>query len=457
MFPLHPNHTRGIEYALLPTSGSFRVVWRRRAVYGAAGLGYGCEVRPRPSFRHIPQAMVVTAFTLRVAAMLLSHSYAFPSAHDHYLFGTEMGRIARSLVTGHGFASPLFGETGPTAMVGPIYPLVIAATFKLLGVYTTASAIVLLALNALFSALTAAVVYLIGKTAFDNRTGVWAGWSWAFYPFAIYWPIVWVWDTSLSALLFGLVFLATLRLAGSMRASDGAWYGLLWGVVVLANTTFLLLLPMLLGWLGYRAARCGVSWLRPAAAVILAFGIMLAPWFVRNYLAFGHVLLRSNLGLELVLGNAPGAGDPRAWQRIHPAVNPTEMARYRRLGELRYMAEKQREALDFITRHPWAFARATVMHIVFFWFGVGSLAHILHFPEVLFGLLTIFAFTGLWATLIRRSEMSLPFAAVVAVFPLIYYVTHPDPRFRHLIEPQLMVLAAYGGLTVWRRDGPTAR
>lgn len=401
--------------------------------------------------------MVVTAFALRVAAMLLSHSYEFPSAQDHYLFGTEMGRVARSLAIGHGFASPLHGETGPTAMVGPVYPLLIAATFKVLGIYTTASAVVLLTLNAFFSALTAAVVYLTGKTAFGDRAGAWAGWAWAFYPFAVYWPIVWVWDTSLSALLFALVFLATLRLAGSMGAADGAWYGLLWGVVVLTNTTFLLLLPVFLGWLGYRAASRRASWLRPAAAAIIAFGITLAPWLIRNDLVFGHVLLRSNLGLELVLGNTPGANTPRAWQRLHPAGNPAEMRRYRTMGELRYMAEKQRQALDFITRHPGDFARVTIVHIVFFWFGVGSPARILQFPEVLFGALTVLAFAGLWAAVVRRSPVSLPFAAVAAVFPLIYYVTHPDPRFRHLIEPQLIALAAYGGLTAWRRNRPTAR
>lgn len=403
------------------------------------------------SFRDFPWAMVLTAFALRVAAMSLLRSYRFPSVHDHYLFGTEMGRIARSLVSGGGFGSPLHGHTGPTAMVGPIYPFVVAAAFEVWGTYTTASAISLLTLNAFLSAITAAVIYLIGRRAFDERTGIWAGWIWTLFPFAVYWPIVWVWDTSLSALTFALVFAATLRLARSMQVIDGIWYGVVWGLAVLANTTFLPLLPLFLLWLCYPRIRARASWIRPAAAVMLAFGITLAPWLVRNYLAFGHVLLRSNLGLELVLGNSPGASGPAAWQRRHPAVNAAEMARYRTLGELPYMAEKQHEALEFISRHPGIFIHATAVRILYFWFGVESPDRIIHFPEVLFGIPVPFAVAGLWTAITKRRAAAFPFAAVMIAFPLVYYVTHPDARFRHLIEPEVLVLAAYGGRAAWHR------
>lgn len=408
------------------------------------------NVRARPSVWHNPWAMVLTAFALRLAVMRLLRSYQFPPAQNHYLFGTEMGRIARSLVAGHGFASPLHGQTGPTAMVGPIYPFLIAATFKLWGVYTTASAVVLLTLNALFSALTTAVVVLIGRAAFDETTGIWAGWIWTFFPFAVYWPILWVWDTSLSALLFGLIFLATLLLSRSMGAAQGAGYGLIWGIAVLTNTTFLPLLPVFLGWLCYRATRRGASWLGPATAVMLVFGITLAPWIIRNELVFGRVLLRSNLGLELAQGNSPGATGPRAWW-LHPAFNSAEMARYRALGELRYMAVKQHEAMAYIALHPRRFVRATAMRVLFFWFGVESPSRLLDFPEVLYGATSIVAFAGLAVTLVRRVPASVPFAAVVALFPLVYYVTHPDARFRHLIEPPLIVLAACAALWVWTR------
>lgn len=408
------------------------------------------DVGARGAFRHSPWAIVIVAFVLRVGAMQVLHSYRFPTSHNHYLFGTEMGRVARSLVTGHGFASPLHGETGPTAMVGPIYPFVIAATFTLWGIYTTASAVALLTLNALLSALTAAVVYLTGRSAFDGTIGLCAAWTWALFPPAIYWPIAWIWDTNLSALLFAVIFLTTIGLGRSISTWRAAGYGALWGTTVLTNTTYLPVLPFFVAWLGWRAARGGGSWFGPTAAALLAFGIILAPWIVRNELVFGHFLLRSNLGLELAQGNSPGAHGPRAWW-LHPAFNAAEMTRYRRLGELRYMAEKQRQALDFIVRQPGRFARATGSRVLFFWFGAESPAQLFRFPEVSYGLTSIFALVGLGLALARRSSTSLLFATVVTVFPLVYYVTHPDARFRDLIEPQLFVLAAFGAVIVWRR------
>jgi hypothetical protein len=262
------------------------------------------------------------------------------------------------------------------------------------------------------------------------------------FPFAIYWPIKWVWDTSFSTLLFALVFLTTFRLAESMRAAIAIRYGILWGITVLTNTTFLPLLPALLGWVCWRQSRRVGSWIRSAAPVAFAFGMTLAPWIARNYMVFGHVLLRSNLGLELALGNL--GGEPAAGQRLHPAVNPAEMVRYRTLGELQYMADMQHRTMEFIYTHPAAFIHNTARHLLYFWFGVGSVTRVLHFPEELFGLPALLAFLGLWTALRRRLPSCFLFAASIILFPVIYYVTHPDLRFRHLIEPELIVLAAYG-------------
>lgn len=408
-------------------------------------------MRARPQIPMSVWAIVLIAFALRVSVMLAIRSYDFPSAQDHYLFGTEMGRVARSLVFGRGFASPLQGETGPTAMVGPVYPLVIAAAFKLWGVYTTTSAIIVLTLNAVVSAVTAAVVYLTARAAFEEEgVAIGAAWLWALFPFGIYTPVVWIWDTSLSALMFALVFLATLRLGRSMRATDGAWYGAAWGLLVLTNTTYISMLPALTGWLADRRIRRGARWIGPAAAILLGCGVVLAPWALRNDLVFGHVLLRSNFGLELAQDNPPAPGGPRAWQ-MHPAFNASEMARYRALGELGYMRVKQREAMTFITRQPGRFARATMRRAVFFWFGTESPTRIFDFPGVAYALVSLFAFGGLAAMMLQRHPAVFPFASVVALFPLVYYVTHAELRFRHLIEAQLVVLAAYGGAAARRR------
>ena len=59
-----------------------------------------------------------------------------PRTGDHFGFGWEMGRIARSLALGQGYANPFNGLSGPTAWTPPLYPLLMAASFKMFGIYT---------------------------------------------------------------------------------------------------------------------------------------------------------------------------------------------------------------------------------------------------------------------------------------------------------------------------------
>ena len=94
------------------------------------------------------------ACLVRVAYLTLAHTYRIRPFPDHFEYGWEMGRIARALATGHGYADPFLGHTGPTAWVAPLYPLLMASVFKLAGIYSLTSAWILLTLNSLFSALT---------------------------------------------------------------------------------------------------------------------------------------------------------------------------------------------------------------------------------------------------------------------------------------------------------------
>src|SRR5258706_6341522 len=101
-----------------------------------------------------PAAMVLVALALRLAVVTVGHTYRVNPGADHFGFGWETGRIARSIAEGNGFSSAIHGTTGPTAWVAPLYPYLVAGVFRLFGVYTWSSAWVLLALNSLFSALT---------------------------------------------------------------------------------------------------------------------------------------------------------------------------------------------------------------------------------------------------------------------------------------------------------------
>src|SRR5438874_11614509 len=97
--------------------------------------------------------IILIAFFLRLAVVTIGHTYRITPRRDNFQFGWEMGRIARSIAEGQGFSSPTDLSTGPSAWAPPLYPYLLAAVFKLFGVYSRASACVIVSINSAFAEL----------------------------------------------------------------------------------------------------------------------------------------------------------------------------------------------------------------------------------------------------------------------------------------------------------------
>jgi 4-amino-4-deoxy-L-arabinose transferase-like glycosyltransferase len=389
------------------------------------------------------------ALAIRLGVMSYKHTYEFYQGWDQFPFGYEMGRVARSIAIGQGFSSPYHMPTGPTAVVPPVYAYLLAGVFKLFGVYSTVSAVAILSLDSLFSALTCLSIFFIGDKISGLAVAAWAGWAWAFYPDAWFWAVKWVWETVLSAFLLSLVFLLTLHMQGSRRLRSWVGFGLLWALCALTNPALLSFLPFSLGWIWYRQYQrrsvCG----RRVAAAVLAFVLGVIPWLVRNYLVFGQfIFIRDGLGLQLFLGSSETFFTKSG---AYPARDKSEMERYRQLGELAYFAEKQREALRFLADYPGTSVGQTLRRCLFFWTGNWQLTYISWFSGrfivakfAIFTLLSVLAFLGLSVMIWNRQAEALPFGALFFAFPVVYYLTQVDPRYRHPIEPEMIILALYG-------------
>src|SRR5271166_6167099 len=114
--------------------------------------------------------MVLAGLAIRLIVVGFLYPERTDPARDHWRFGGEVGRVARSLVQGIGFSSPMFAETGPTAWLTPVYPSLLALVFEVFGVFTAASAICILSLNSLFSALTCLPVFFMARRSFGETT-----------------------------------------------------------------------------------------------------------------------------------------------------------------------------------------------------------------------------------------------------------------------------------------------
>src|ERR1700693_5084315 len=145
--------------------------------------------------------MVAIALFLRVGWIIVGHTYKFKSADNNFGFGWEMGRIGAAIASGHGFSNAFGAPTGPTAWEPPVYPYLTAGVFHIFGIYSRASAFVLLSINSLFSALTCIPIFLIARRIFSERVAVGSSWTWALLPYVIFWCTRAIWETSLAALL----------------------------------------------------------------------------------------------------------------------------------------------------------------------------------------------------------------------------------------------------------------
>ena len=176
--------------------------------------------------------ILLAAFSVRLIVVFFTYR-DLPDANKFYeAFGWEMGWIARALATGHGFSSPYWPWSGPTAMQPPLYPALLSVVFRLFGVYTLTSGFVILSTNSLLSALTCIPVYFSANYSLGTRAAKIAAWVWALYPFAIYFSAGRVWEYSLTGLLFTTSFCIAQRI--HRTANPLAWIG--WGALAWAAT-----------------------------------------------------------------------------------------------------------------------------------------------------------------------------------------------------------------------------
>lgn len=346
----------------------------------------------------------------------------------------DLGFLACSLSSGRGLSSPFGGSTGPTAFLAPGYPSVIGFVFYFFGSYSLASAALMMALQTMFAVLTIAAIMRVAGQIFGGATAKLAGAFWAVSPPLLWLPAV-LWDTSLSALL--LIGMIALALRCVERPGNGLWamMGGYCGLAMLVNPSLTLALFAVLGWSAWQThAR---PWI--CALVLLA---VFAPWPLRNARALhAFIPLRSNFGYEVWQGNHSGANGMFD-ARLEPLQNKREYSDYVREGEVVYMRNKSTLASAYVRAHSIEFLRLSAMRVVRFWTGAGSEANS-GVVEAHAGLTSLLGLLGLVALWRQSTRTALLFLLPLLIFPLPYYITHPDFRFRLLLDPLLTILSAY--------------
>jgi hypothetical protein len=396
-------------------------------------------------------AVLAVALATRVAAVMATRQYT-PLTD-----ALNFDHIARSILDGHGFGSALVPPaTGATAFRAPLFPVVLAGVYKVLGVSLLRARL----FEALVGALTVGLLGLVAAQIWGRREALIAMAVSAVYPPLILMTTSLQWEVLFLPLLLGAIAcaLAYRRRSDRLRLPIAA--GCLLGLAALSRETGLLMvLPVgILVWQGARGAR------RPllaVATVVGAMAVVLAPWVVRNEVrldAFVPVSTSAGYALAGTYNNSAAhlPGSPGQW--TVPVDDPHLRGLVLARGhwtEPELDAFFRRQSIAYLRHHPTYLGTLAVWNTVrlFDLRGPRDALFISQYIPYRSGLvrLTVYAWylgaalavVGALTAKARRAPWALWLAPLIVIASALFIVSG-NIRYRQPIEPFVVLLAALG-------------
>jgi hypothetical protein len=238
----------------------------------------------------------------------------------------------------------------------------------------------------------------------------------------------------------------------------------LWGVTLLFSPVALF---PLVAWLGLLYLRSEQPLRQKLALTVLPL-LIVAPWIVRNYRVFHHlVFVRDNLGLELRVSNNSCASfsfevsvSNGCYGQFHPNDNDDENQRVAAMGEYAYNREQMHLALTWIASAPGQFAKLTGERIVAFWMPalLRSQQRVLseeyeYSPrrDAFISLFSLASFCGLFLLWRKNRNAFATLMIWLVTFPLIYYAVQYSERYRLPILWAMTLPGCYAVIALARR------
>jgi 4-amino-4-deoxy-L-arabinose transferase-like glycosyltransferase len=439
-----------------PSRAMYSYLWHIPSKKRTGENGLSLSIRSR--LRAVPVLvwMVLVALLLRLAVIPFN-SFLFEDLMDAaHIHAWEQGNVARALLAGQGFGSP-FVSTQPSAIMPPVYPLIVAVFFHLFGIHTARSIFTIHAFDCLINSLACIPIFLLARRNFGEQVALWAAWGWVFFPYGIYFSAAWAWSTHLLLLcLCWLLYLAQ-DLERSPQLGLWAGFGALAGFAALTEPSILVVVPFLLSLAAWRLARAGERWLLPGVVASLTLAAAISPWLIRDALVFHRFIpMRDSMGLEMWMGNN---GNSLHWTNNdqHPLHDTEEMDEYK-AGELAYMDHKAQLANAYIHAHPRWYAWMCMRRAVYLWTGYWSfdsryLAMEPTDPENIpfAACMTLLGLLGLFLAWRQQPFEVIRYGGVLFLFPLMYYFIHPEAYRMRPLDPLMVILGCSAILTLRSR------
>jgi len=366
--------------------------------------------------------------------------------------GRQYDVWARAISAGGWLGSEVFYQA-------PLYPYFLGVIYSTLGDGPWVVRLVQITLGSASCVLLA----LAGRSFFDERVGLVAGFVLALYAPAIYFDGL-VQKATLAGFLTTLLLWCLGRHLGSTQKRWVVGSGVVLGLLALTRENALILVPIVGLWLLGPKEKSIARRAREIAWFLAALVLVLVPVALRNQaLGGGFSPTTSQLGPNFYIGNHAGAngcyvplregrGDPR-YER-HDATELAERARGRRLGADEVSDYWLDRSLSYVRSEPGEWIGLMARKALLVWHAgevmdVDSLAAYTDESILLrllgsvshFGVLAPLAFLGVWYTRARRRELWLLYAIVLSISGAValFYVMG---RYRFPMVPVLALFAA---------------
>ncbi|HID34445.1 MAG TPA: phospholipid carrier-dependent glycosyltransferase [Anaerolineae bacterium] len=329
--------------------------------------------------------ILLLALTIRLALIFL-----FPQADNLTGDSLEFDLLARNLLAGHGlsYKAPWL----PSARKTPLYPWLLAQTYRLFGPGHFAP---LLTLQAAADTLLAGMLARLARWAWrDRRLGLLAAVMWAAYLPGAQLAARLLADSLFVFLQVTAIFFFIQMVRHFQSRSQAFLYaalaGAFLGLATLTRPTSLYF-PLLLGLAlaGWRvwSKRVRIEARVRSAQLVSAFLILtlvmvlaVAPWFVRNYRAFGRVVMGSTLVGFNFFQTHFRLDQPDFWRL--PGVTPSLQAIHQ-LADARGLDLNEAElfqlgmayGLEKVKAYPGRFLALSGLRVLQLWFNLGFTWH----------------------------------------------------------------------------------
>jgi 4-amino-4-deoxy-L-arabinose transferase-like glycosyltransferase len=405
--------------------------------------------------------VLIAALLMRIpVALWLPEQVVWPD-------GNRYERVALNLLEGEGF-----GDLIENRRSVPTLPLLIAGTYSVFG----QSYLALRIISAILGAMTCVVAFLLGRQLFGVTAGVIAGLVLAFYPHLVYLSALFEYPQTLGILFLVAFLLLLYRFNDSRKLSTLFFASLALGLTILTLPTLLLFVPVfgLLVLKRDASLRKNLGYALVAAA---GLAITVGSWTLRNYNAYGHVVVvNAASGANFWAanneayarwgkrGSVPMCGGPYAdtsycleFREIDAELQRRHLTRTEYVLALE--SASWQKGMEFVRESPERFVRLGFTKFVQLWSPWPDAVHtgaarggekrglisaVSYLP------LLLLALVGLVMTARQHARKLIPVYLLIVVFVAPFTVFLPTMRYRLPIDCLFGIFAAVPLARLWR-------